>query len=65
MNNRMMTESNNKRKISFYYELIKELGLPDRPSSLKKIENVLVTDFKAKYSVLLSKYNNLFTKVIT
>jgi hypothetical protein len=65
MNNKLMAESHSKRKISYYYELIKDLGLPDRPPSLRKIENVLVTDFKAKYSSLLSKYNNLFTKVIT
>lgn len=54
-----------KKKISFYYSIIKDLNLPDKPSSLKTIENILVTDLKANYSTFLFKYNNLFSKVIT
>jgi hypothetical protein len=33
----MIAENNGKRKISYYYSIIKDLGLPDKPSSLKNI----------------------------
>jgi len=29
--------SDRKKKVSYYYSIIKELGLPDKPSSLKVI----------------------------
>ena len=39
-NNRMFSEgtaTDRKKKISFYYSIIKDLGLQDKPSSLKVI----------------------------
>lgn len=60
-----MAENAGKKKISYYYSILKDLGLPDKPSSLKNIENILVSDLKANYTAFLYKYNNLFTKVIT
>lgn len=54
-----------KKKVSFYYSIIKDLGLPDKSSSLKAIETLLISDLKANYSAFLFKYNNLFSKVIT
>lgn len=32
--------------ISYYQSIIKDLGLPDKPSSLKNIENLLITELK-------------------
>jgi hypothetical protein len=64
-NSRLMAANNGKRRISYYCEVLRDLGLPDKPSSLRNIEGALVSDFKAKYSALLSKYNGLFTKVVT
>lgn len=68
-NNKMFAEGNStergKKKVSFYYSIIKDLNLLDKPQALKNIENFLITELKTNYSAFLFKYNNLFSKVIT
>lgn len=65
-NNKLMADIFNGGRIgSYYHSILKELNQPDKISSLKKIENILVTDMKYCYSTLLYHYSTLFSKIIT
>ena len=67
-----MIEANNKiaveggqKPVSYYYSAIKDLNISDKPSSLARIEAILVTNMKYSYSSLLYNYSTLFSKAIT
>lgn len=65
-NNKINSESTiGNRSFNYYQSILKDLNLPDKPSSLKKIENILIADMKYCYSNLLYHYSTLFSKVIT
>ena len=65
-NNKINAESSNgNRSFNYFQSILKDLNLPEKPSSLKKIENILIADMKYCYSSLLYHYSTLFSKVIT
>jgi len=42
-NNILLAEGGGKRAISYFHSIIKDLGIIDKPASLKNIENILIT----------------------
>ena len=52
-------------KISYYYSIIKDLNLPDKPETFRIIESILVDETKRNYEALLHAYSCLFGKVIS
>lgn len=59
-----MNSTSKKKKVSYYYSIIKDYNLPDRPDTLNLIESMLIGEIRKGYDLLLRGYSTLFGKVI-